>query len=255
MRRASMAERVLLVLPTMGERLDLLTQMLESVANQIDVEIRLVAVVPPAAADARDLLRKGGATLVDDPRQGLSAAVNAGIDAADGEAYLAWAGDDDLYRPGGLSHLCALLHEHPRASAAYAGCDYIDDDGRVLRTSRFGRAALALLGWGPDLVPQPASLIRMTALDTVGAYDESLRYSMDLDMFLRLRRTGPLVSSRRVVAAFRWHADSLTVAQHDASTREAQAVKRRYLAAPLKLVAPVWEVPWRWLTRIAARNV
>ena len=45
-----------------------------------------------------------------------------------------------------------------------------------------------------------------------GGYDESLRFAMDLDMFLRLRSRGRFVSTPRTVASYRWHPDALTVA-------------------------------------------
>ena len=50
--------------------------------------------------------------------------------------------------------------------------------------------------WGPNLVPQPSSLTRLDALVAAGGYDESLRYAMDLDTFLRLATAGRR-SSRR----------------------------------------------------------
>ena len=107
---------------------------------------------------------------------------------------------------------------------AYGACTYIEDAGRTITVSRAGDLATRILGWGPDLVPQPASLTRLESLLAAGVYDESLRFAMDLDMFLRLKRLGPFLSTRREVAAFRWHADSLTVANRSLSLAESEAV-------------------------------
>ena len=222
---------VLVVVPTLGERIETLEESLASVRAQEGVDAHLVVVVPDGAVEARDIAVKHGATLVSDPRRGLSAAVNAGIAARRDEEFYAWLGDDDLLVPGGLATLSRLLDADPSAVVAYGACPYIDDRGRTVTVSRAGDLAARILAWGPDLVPQPASLTRIEPLVAAGVYDESLRFAMDLDMFLRLKRLGRFVSTKQDVAAFRWHADSLTVANRGMSLAESEKVKRRYLRA------------------------
>jgi GT2 family glycosyltransferase len=212
-------------------------------------------VVPTDASEARRIAAAHGAVIVDDPRRGLSAAVNAAVAVADGESYFAWIGDDDELRPQGLKTLAALLEADPRAVVAYGGCEYMDDKNDVFAVSRAGRWATWLLRWGPDLIPQPASLTRLQHMRAVGPYDESLRFVMDLDMFLRLRRRGRFVSTRRTVAVYRWHAEALTVANRDSSIAEAEAVKRRHLPRPLRPLAPGWEWPVRWAVGLVSRRL
>jgi GT2 family glycosyltransferase len=98
-------------------------------------------------------------------------------------------------------------------------------------------------------------LIRRAAWEEVGGLDLSLRYSMDLDLLLRLRRLGPFVAVPSPVATFRWHTESLTVSQREASLAEAQEVKRRQLGAIARTCAPLWEGPVRYATRKAAGRV
>lgn len=246
---------VLVVVPTLGERLETLRASLASVRAQADVSVHLVVVAPENATAARAIARDLGATVVDDPRRGLSAAVNAGVAARSGERFYAWLGDDDLLADGGLGTLANLLEHAPGAVVAYGACTYIDDADRTITVSRAGDLATKILGWGPDLVPQPASLTRLESLVAAGSYDESLRFAMDLDMFLRLKRLGPFVSTRREVAAFRWHADSLTVANRSLSLAESEAVKQRYLPRSVRPFSPLWDVPVRWATHVAARRV
>ena len=102
---------VLVVLPTLGDRLGTLALTLASIDDQRkEVPLRLVVVAPESASAARDLARQHGATIVSDPKSGISAAINAGIEAAESERYYAWMGDDDMFRPGGLR----LLHQIPK---------------------------------------------------------------------------------------------------------------------------------------------
>lgn len=245
---------ILVVLPTLGERLATLEETLVSVREQqADVMLRLVVVLPAEATDARALAEAFGATLVDDPRRGISHAINLGVASARSERYYAWIGDDDLFRPGALRLLQEMIESAPGAVLAYGACEYVDIHGRLLFTNRAGRLARWLLPWGPDLIPHPGSLLRIDAMQRVGLFDEDLKYAMDLDLFLKLRREGRFVATRTPVSAFRWHADSLTVAGRRASGAEADRVKKRHLPAALRPLCGLWHTPVNIAARRAAR--
>ncbi|WP_076260288.1 glycosyltransferase [Intrasporangium flavum] len=252
-----MADRgcVLAVVPTLGERTDTLGAALASVRAQEGISTTLVVVVPATATEARAIAKEFGALVVDDPRRGLSAAVNAGIEAADGESYFAWIGDDDELYPTGLRTLADLLEADHGAVVSFGACDYMDDAGRVFAVSRAGRWARRVLAWGPDLIPQPASLTRLPAIRAVGAYDEGLRFVMDLDMFLRLRRQGRFLTTGERIASYRWHPDALTVANRGISIAEAEKVKRRHLPGPLRPLAPVWDAPVRLAITLVSKQL
>ena len=254
--RAMSDPEVLVVLPTLGDRLDTLRLTLDSVNEQRkDVGVTLVVVAPPSATEARSLALSLGAIVVDDPKDGISAAINCGLAARTVETYYAWVGDDDLFRPGGLATLRSVLEAAPGAVLAFGGCDYIDADGRTITVSNAGRLATFLLPWGPDLIPHPGTLIRLDALEDIGGFDPSLRYAMDLDAFLKLRKHGSFAWTRTSVSAFRWHPDSLTVANRLGSSREAESVKRRHLPKALRPLSGAWHRPIRWASAFAASRV
>ena len=245
---------VLVVLPTLGDRVDMLKETLESIdAQRSEVDLHLVVIAPSEAADAKALAADHAATLVDDPRRGISTAINLGIAAARDEHYYAWIGDDDLFRPGGLATLRGLIEQRPDNVVAYGGCDYVDEAGRTIAISRAGRAARWLQPWGPNLIPHPGSMIRLDAMRAVGLFEADLKYAMDLDLFLKLRSQGRFVCTKDSVSAFRWHPDSLTVASRRASSAESEAIKRRHLPAPLRPFSPIWDVPIRMASARAAR--
>jgi GT2 family glycosyltransferase len=167
-----------------------------------------------------------------------------------------WLGDDDLLAVGSLAAAARALDADPSATVAFGYCDYIDDEGRRLLTSRAGWIAPWLMTWGPDLVPQPGALFRWSAVAAVGGgLDESLSYAMDLDLLLRLRRRGRLVNCRCVLASFRWHPDSTTVANRGWSLAESSAVKRRNVRAWLRPCLMMLDPVVRVSTRAAARRV
>jgi hypothetical protein len=219
------------------------------------VQTTVVVVLPPDAVASREIAESASAVVVDDPRRGLSAAVNAGIAVATDEDFFAWIGDDDELLPHGLRTLAALLEQHRDAVVAYGACEYMDTSNRVFAVSRAGAFARLLLKWGPDLIPQPASLTRLSALKEVGPFDESLQFVMDLDMFLRLRPIGRFVSSPSRVASYRWHPEALTVSNRGKSIAEAERVKRAHLPAPLRPLAPLWEGPVRLGITVVSRRL
>jgi len=245
---------VLIVVPTLGSRLDFLDQTLTSIRDQ-SVPSDVVVVIPHGRTEARELAARHGARLLDDPGS-LPAAINLGVSAADdGHQFVNWIGDDDLLAPGSLDVTVAALHADMNAVVAYGSCAYIDDEGRALWTSSAGRWATRILSWGPDLIPQPGMLMRRRAWVNVGGVDESLRFAFDLDLLLKLRREGSFVDVGRVVSSFRWHPDSLTVSDRTASLDESELVKRRYLSRVGRSMSWTWERPVRLATRIAAREV
>nr|WP_269205207.1 glycosyltransferase [Motilibacter aurantiacus] len=217
----------MVVVPTRGERLDYLAACLRSVTSQSGVDVRCVVVSSPSDA-VQELGSRLGASVVPESGRGISAAINQGWQRFGDEAdYWAWLGDDDLLAPGSLSATTAALRSAPRASMAYGPCAFVDAEDSALFVATPGRIGAHLLGVGPNLVPQPGSLQRAAAVRRVGYLDETLKYAMDLDLFLRLRTAGPLRYVPRTLAAFRWHEGSTTVAAFEASGREAADVRRR----------------------------
>jgi glycosyltransferase involved in cell wall biosynthesis len=246
---------ILVVMPTLGTRHATLPGAVESVRSQGGVDARLVVVLPAGATQARAVVTAAGADIVDDPGRGLSAAVNAGLAESSGEEFFAWLNDDDYFLPGGLQRVCSMLAARADAVVAYGACVYIDELDRTLGVNRAGHLAHRVQSWGPNLLPQPAAVCRLSDVLAAGGYDETLRYSMDLDMFLRLRRRGAFVATRDEVATFRWHAESISVYSRREAVAEAQRVKRRHLPPSLRRLAPLWDGPVRWATVLAGAQL
>jgi hypothetical protein len=247
---------ILVILPTLGDRIDMLKQTLESVdAQRASVSLTLTVVLPPSATDARELAETYEAVIVCDPRQGVAAAINCGLAIRTSERFYAWIGDDDLFRTGGLARLKSLLDENADAVLSYGGCEYIDPRGNLLVLSNAGGLAKLLLPWGPNLIPHPGTMVRLDALEEIGGFDVSLRFAMDLDAFLKLRSHGRFVYTRKPVSAFRWHPASLTVANRRQSSLESERVKRSHLPRLLRPLSPVWAYPIRWASAFAASRI
>ena len=247
---------VLFVVPTLGRRADLLVQALDSVHSQERRDLDLVVVAPPGSHAESAAAAAGARFLADPGRGGLPGALNAALDdAPPSTRYFAWLGDDDLLAPGSLDATVAALDAAADAVLVYGWCDYIDEHNRVVFRSRAGRLAKAIMRVGPNLIPQPGSLMRYDAVRAVGGLDETVHLAPDLDLYLRLRRRGRILCVPRTLACFRWHPDSATVTHERLSMREADRVRMKYLSRPSAAAYRVLHWPGHGLLRLAKRGV
>jgi len=244
---------VLVVLPTLGDRQEFLERALQSCSDlHARIPTTVAVVVSPDSGLARQAARDAGAVVVDDPGTGMAEAVNAGLRVRSTEEFYVWLGDDDELVPSGVVELVGALAQDASAVMAYGHCDYVDGSGSVIGTSKAGPWARFLLPWGPNLIPHPGTVVRLSALQGIGGFDPALRYALDLDVFLRLRTVGRAIFRPVLSARFRWHPESATVADRAASSREAMAVKSRHLPRWLQPVSGLWNVPVAWASLLAA---
>ena len=238
---------ILVVVPTLGRRLETLERTLVSIKSQLGVVVDTVLVSPAATPELQALAERHGASVL--VHQGhISAAVNAGVSQARPQhRYAAWLGDDDLLRAGALEATSRALERQQAAVVAYGTCDYIDIEGRWLFSRRPPPFAPRLLQMLPGQIKQETCLFRLSAWRAVGGLDDSLRYAMDLDLLLRLARIGRFARVKQTTAAFCWHAESLTISKRSASMDEAQQIQQRQASLPVRLTQPLWKYPVRWL--------
>lgn len=246
--------KVLLLLPTLGERPDYLKETIQSVIDQ-GVECDIVMIYPLKNQEVGVIADSIGAIKVEDPG-GLSKALNAGLSYAnESHQFVSWIGDDDLLTDNSLKTAVSILEENEDAVVVYGYCDYIDENGDFLFKNKMGNLAPWLMTWGPNLVPCPGSLFRRSALEQVGRFDENLHYTMDLDIFLKLRKIGKFINAKQTLSSFRWHALSSTVSNREKSLSESQMVKRRHMGKRLRTISWIWEGGIKVATRFAAKSV
>lgn len=255
-----MADLVTMVVPTLGNRIDWFELTLRSIRNQ-DIPCELIVVGPKDATQAQSVATAHGAKWLVEEGASIGAALNQGFRDAT-TPYLAWLGDDDLLTNGSLARTVERLEKKPNAVMAYGRILCIDEIGRTMFMIAPGLLASKFMTVGHDFVPQPGCLFRSSTFQEVGGVDESLRYAMDLDLFLRMRTRGSLTYVPEVLAKFRRHEGSLTVSNPDPGV-EAGAVRLRYLSKRfarldssfrpfIEMFGKVWargffhDPRWRW---------
>jgi GT2 family glycosyltransferase len=233
-----------LVLPTVYSRPGLLPMALASILNQ-SPQVHLIVSAPKNVHSKISRLLPKTAVLVAEPKDAsLADKINAAInELPDTVKYIGWLGDDDLLHPAALEDAMQILSADPEVVLVFGGCDYIDPLGRKIGTNKSGPWAATILGFGPDLIPQPGALWRRDVFERVGGLNSEFELAFDYDLFLNLKSEGSLVYLPRTLASFRWHPDSLSVKKRWKSVLEASTVRRNHYKGLMRVLWPLWE-PW-----------
>ena len=242
------------MVPTLGTRPDYLLKCLSSIRAAGQAHILLVT---PADYQPKELIEAGLIDgKVDDPRLGLSEAINAGIRSLPTEVELVnWLGDDDLLTEGSLALSEKFLADNPETVMVFGACDYIDSEGTVIWTNKSGPWAVPLLRFGPDLIPQPGALFRRDAFERVGGLKAQFNWAFDFDLFIALSKLGRLKYLGETLSCFRWHPESLSVEHRKMSVSEASAVRVGHLPIWLRPISILWEYPVKQATLWAGTRV
>lgn len=149
---------------------------------------------------------------ISEPDAGQAAAVNKGFRMAKGSVY-GWLNADDLYLPGAVSTAVRALRE-TGAGLVHGAWRQIDEEGRTIREEippvPFDYEAQLERR---NAVSQPGSFFTRDAFWAVGGLDESYRYSMDYELWLKLGKQFEVRHVSAVLGAYRLHPVSKTVAE------------------------------------------
>jgi GT2 family glycosyltransferase len=248
------SKRVGIVVPTLGKRADYLRQCLDSIKAAGEVHVCLVA---PSDFDYKELMSLDLVhQFVIDPGTGLPEAINKGFSELPSDiTYINWLGDDDLLSPGSIAKASSALDAEPNTVLVYGSCDYVDSQGKVVWTNRSGQWATTILGFGPDLIPQPGCLFRRSAFIQIGGLNKDFNWAFDFDLLLNLKKVGGLRFLDTTLASFRWHPESLSVEFRTKSVAEASKVRISHLPVLLRPLSWLWEFPVKKATFFAGLRV
>ncbi|HUF46496.1 MAG TPA: glycosyltransferase [Vicinamibacterales bacterium] len=163
-----------------------------------------------SSATLRTLADAGTLTLVEGPRRGVAAAMNAGIRAARCQ-LVAQIDQDVVIEPGWVTRMVAALDE-PTVGAVQGrymtapGAGYF---ARVMGLDLAHRYA-AIAGRATDHVCTGNTMYRTAALHQVGLFDESLGYGADNDLSYRLQQAGYRLAFCRTARSVHHWRDSLS---------------------------------------------
>ena len=213
--------------------------------NQAEFLPETLASVRRAAANApalevEHIVRDGGsddgtleilaaqefASWVSEPDGGQSVAINKGLAAASGE-ILAYLCSDDLLEPDALALVHQRFRERPEAEFVYGDYFFLESDSGWKRAKQAGEFSLARLH-RHNFLSQPATYWRASVVARHGLLDESLKFCMDHEFWLRASADTRWSYLREPLATMRLHADAKTSAAISAMWWESARMQRRY---------------------------
>jgi glycosyltransferase involved in cell wall biosynthesis len=150
--------------------------------------------------------------------QGPAAARNRGIEQAQG-SLIAFADADDLWPPAKLD-----------LQLPY----FIKDSAVDIVLGRIQQVLLSEAVDGPTQAQEPAfsvnlgsAIIRKSVFERVGLFDETMRYSEDVDWFMRARESGAaIVTIDAVTLFYRQHEQNMTRGKSTSELNVLKALKK-----------------------------
>jgi GT2 family glycosyltransferase len=208
---------------------------IESVLSQDYPRLEYIVVDGGSSDGTLDRLRRyeGRLRWISQRDEGQAAAINKGFAMGTGE-ILGWLNCDDGYEPGAITRVVRSLVARPDVMMVYGEARFVDAAGRdlgpcdLVEPFDLGR----LVHWG-DIVAQPAAFFRRTAFEAVSGLDETLHWTMDYDLWIRIGRRFPVQYVPERLAWYRLTGANKTLRGGQPRLAEIAAVARRHGAAGL----------------------
>lgn len=233
-----------IVIPTAFNRPEYLPLSYHSIASQQgEFELEILVGTPQVKIEAvRAALPAGARVAAESNEQGLAKKLDLLLRELSQDCdVIGWLGDDDVLTDGSLAQSVAAFEKDPEVVMTYGRCDYIDANGDVIFTNLSGDWASKILRFGPQLIPQPGSLMRRTAFEGTKGLSNEFALAFDFDLFLQLKNEGRFAYLNKTLAQFRWHPTSLSVKRRMRSATEASRVRRRHYKGLARLFWFLWE--------------
>lgn len=209
-----------------------LEQTILSVINQTYEKIEYIVIDGGSTDGTLEIIRKYENAIdywVSEPDDGMYQAINKGMSRASGE-IVAYLNSDDLYYPDTISKVVDFFADNPSADLVYGNLDFIDEKGVRRFTLIYPEFSWKrFVGANCSMIGQPAAFWRRSLLEKVGLFDESMKMAADFDFFIRAGRSGKLMYTPDVLAAFRTHSASLTSSQTRLGKEEVRRIHAKYL--------------------------
>ena len=167
---------------------------------------------------------------VSEADRGQSDAINKGIRQATGDIVF-WINADDLCLPGAFTSAVNAFAHHSQPLLVVGQAWVIDESGQYLGTQRSRFTSWQDYATRQCTIRQVSTFFKRSILVDAGLIDDSLHYTMDRELLLRLTSTHPPYVITEPLAAFRQRSGQKFASNAIRGYRESDMVAHRYLAS------------------------
>lgn len=165
-------------------------------------------------------------SFVSGPDRGQTDAINRGLARSTGEV-LSYLCSDDYLLPGALARVAGVFAGHPELDVVYGDYAFLEGDSGWVRRKRVGPFSVERLR-RDNFISQPATFWRRRVYERFGGFDESLRFCMDHEYWLRIAGSTSWSYLPEMLAVQRLHGDSKTGSQLVEAWEETALMAGRY---------------------------
>lgn len=201
---------ILVVIPTLGERLDMLEECLESIFSQ-NCNVRVVLVFPTTKYSNMKVVQRRYPRLVLEAQDlkfipALNYAIKNNLDCE----YFTLICDDDLLANNCLQRSVTKLELNPKIVGVYGAIDYINLDGQKIGRWNPPIFAQKINSFIPSAIKAEGALFRMDTIRRIGNIPETIGWAVtDIYLIISASNFGKLKKLKgEPVAKFRMHEKS-----------------------------------------------
>lgn len=173
--------------------------------------------------------------------KGQTDAINKGMREAKGE-IVCYLNSDDTFLPGTLSTVAEAFKNNPNIHWLTGNYQIINENGNIIQSyiqwyktaarSSNNTTLLKILNY----ISQPSTFWKRSVFEQIGYFDETLRYCMDYDFWLRLSAFDKPLILFKELSQFRIHSLSKGGSQYERQFEEEYVVAKRHTANQIVLL-------------------
>lgn len=206
--------RVSIVTPSFNQA-EFIEETILSVQGQNYPNLEHIIVDGGSTDGTLSILKKYGDKIkwISEKDSGQANAINKGFKMAEGE-IIGWLNSDDPYLEGAVSSVVNVFLNHSKVQVLYGDYVFLDGSGRRIYEMRLIHYDLYILLFDRCYIAQPAVFYKKEIFNEVGFLDETLKYAMDWEYFLRLGFSGyHFYHIPKLLAGYRLHKNSKTMSE------------------------------------------
>jgi glycosyltransferase involved in cell wall biosynthesis len=208
-----------------------LREAVDSVLAQTYTHYEIIVVDDGSTDGTWEIIQSYGTRVIGIHKEngGVASAVNCGIRQAKGD-YIAWLSHDDLFLPRKLERQVDFLRKNEQFNACYTNYYVINAKGETtaeVETPWYPHGQAIRVLFGDFYINGSSMLIARTCFDRVGLFSESLKYTQDGEMWLRIIRQFDIGRLPEKLMKQRLHPGQGSVSSRSAHREETKVLYQR----------------------------